>query len=162
MNLKIERILVCVDFSDYSLMALEYAAALAKDSDMQIIVYNVINQRDIDLVASVSKYAPDKLNIRDYITGVKKDRQLMLGNMIKANFPDEKMTIIIDAGVPFEAILKTIEAQDIDLVVMANKGRGNLSRVLFGSVAEKVFRHSPVPVVSVRDKNKFKRENHNI
>ena len=41
-------------------------------------------------------------------------------------------------------------------IKMANKGRGNLSRVLFGSAAEKVFRHSPVSVVSVRNKDTFK------
>ncbi|HKK00421.1 MAG TPA: universal stress protein [Desulfotignum sp.] len=41
------------------------------------------------------------------------------------------------------------------IIKMANKGRGNLSRVLFGSAAEKVLRHSPVPVVSVRNTDTF-------
>ena len=84
--------------------------------------------------------------------------------IIKENFFDEKsrMSMKIDVGIPFESILKAVETEDIDLVVMANKGRGNISRVLFGSAAEKVFRHSPVPVVSVRDKNKLKRGNNNI
>jgi nucleotide-binding universal stress UspA family protein len=62
-------------------------------------------------------------------------------------------------GLPAEQILKTIETESVNLIVMANKGRGNISRFLFGSTAEKVFRHSVVPVVSVRDRKLFKREN---
>jgi len=60
-------------------------------------------------------------------------------------------------GIPSEVILNTAEAEGVDLIMIANKGRSNLSRVLFGSVAEKVIRHSKVTVVSVRDSNTFKR-----
>ena len=80
--------------------------------------------------------------------------------LLKEYFFENKsdMNFKVDVGIPSEAILKTIETETIDLVVMANKGRGNISRFLFGSSAEKVFRHSPVPVVSVREPKKFKRE----
>jgi nucleotide-binding universal stress UspA family protein len=161
---KIKKILACVDFSEYSLMTLEYAVEIAKGTGIEIIVFNVINQRDINMVATVSHYAPYEIQVEGYIRDLKKDRHGKIKNIIKENFFDEKskMAIKIDAGIPFECILKTIETEEIDLVIMSNKGRGNLSRVLFGSVAEKVFRHSPVPVVSVRDKNKFKRRNNNI
>ena len=76
------------------------------------------------------------------------------------HFFDEKskLTTKIDTGVPFECILQAIETEGIDLVVMANKGRSNIARVLFGTAAEKVFRHSPVPVVSVRDRERFTRQ----
>jgi len=161
---KINKILACVDFSDYSLMTLEYAVGIAKGTDMQIVVFNVINQRDIYGIEKVSIFFPESFNIEKYIEDVKKDRYEKIKAIIKENFFDEisRMTIKIDRGIPFDVILKEIETEEIDLVVMSNKGRGNLSRVLFGSVAEKVFRHSPVPVVSVRDKNKFKRGNDNI
>jgi nucleotide-binding universal stress UspA family protein len=68
-----------------------------------------------------------------------------------------KMRIHIDVGIPFDAILKTIETEEVDLVVIASKGRSNLLGTLFGSNAEKVFRHSPVPVLSVRSRERFSR-----
>ena len=161
---KIKKILACVDFSDYSLMTLGYAVEIAIGTGIEIIVFNVINQRDLNGVEMVSTYFPEKLNVDDYVKEMKQDRRVKIKVLIKENFFDEKsrMSIKIDVGIPFESILKAVETEDIDLVVMANKGRGNLSRVLFGSAAEKVFRHSPVPVVSVRDKNNFKRRNNNI
>ncbi len=156
---KIKKFLACVDLSQYSLMTLEYAVEIAKKSEIQIVVFNVINQRDINAVEKVSKYFPEKANVENYIKELKKDRHKDMKNIIRENFFDDKslMSVKIDTGIPFECILKAVKTEDIDLIVMANKGRGNISRVFFGSAAEKVFRHSPVPVVSVRDKNKFKR-----
>ena len=141
---KIKNILACVDFSQYSLMTLEYAVELAKESEIQIIVFNVINQRDINAVEKVSKYFPEKVNTENYIKELKKDRHKEIKAIIKENFFNEKslMSIKIDTGIPFECILKAVETEEIDLIVIANKGRGNISRVLFGSV---------------RDKNQFQR-----
>lgn len=160
MNRKINKILACVDFSDYSLMVLTAALELSDMPHTQILVYNVINQRDINMLETVSRYVPDKINVETYVKNMKKERVGMIKLLLKEHFFEAKsqMNFKVDVGVPFEAILKTIEAEAIDLVVMANKGRGNLGRFLFGSTAEKVFRHSPVPVASVRDPKNFKRE----
>ena len=154
MNKKIQKILACIDFSEYSLMVLEYAVELAEASDIQILLYNVINQNNFYSIAMVSMYAqvqsPDENEIRE----MKEGRLEWMNELISTHFPGEKLNLgfKIDVGIPSDQILKTIEAEDIDLVVMANKGRGNMSRFLFGSSAEKVFRHSPVSVVSVRDR----------
>ncbi len=158
---KINKILACVDLSEYSLMTLKYSVEFAKGNQAQIIVFNVINQRDINGVEMVSGYFPgyfsNEVNVQDYIRELRKDRHERIKNMIDENFSDEKsmMTIKVDEGIPFECILNAAKTEEADLIVMANKGRGNLSRVLFGSVAEKVFRHSSVPVVSARDELKF-------
>jgi nucleotide-binding universal stress UspA family protein len=156
---KIKKILACIDLSDYSLMTLESAVELAKGNQADIILLNVINQRDIHGVQMVSGYFSSEITVEGYVKELRKERLGLIKKMIKENFFDEKsmMTIKIDLGIPFECILEAVETEGADLIVMANKGRGNLSRVFFGSVAEKVFRHSPVPVVSVRDKIKFKR-----
>ncbi len=160
MNKKINKILACVDFSDYALMVLDYSVALAKGSNTQIVVYNVINQRDVNLLEKVSPYAYGKISVKDYVRDQKKKIEGMIKGLIKKHFFEEKsiMSFKIDVGIPYEAILETIKTENIDLVVMANKGWENIEMVLFGNTAEKVFRHSPVPVVSVRDKKRFEKE----
>jgi nucleotide-binding universal stress UspA family protein len=96
--------------------------------------------------------------VEECVEDWKKDRHTQLRQLVKAHFFDDKskMHLMVDTGIPYERILKTAENENIDLIVIANKGRGNLSRVLFGSAAEKVFRHAKVPVVCVRDPEKFK------
>lgn len=155
---KIETILVCVDFSEYTRMTLESAVAIAGSTQAHIVVFNVINQRDVASVGMVSQFYPDRLNVDDYVRDVKKERHENLDLLISSDFAEykDKMTLIIDVGIPWERIIQAAETHQADLIVMANKGRGNLSRVLFGSMAEKVFRHSPIPVVSVRDPETFK------
>jgi nucleotide-binding universal stress UspA family protein len=58
--------------------------------------------------------------------------------------------IIIVKGVPFQEILETAKTQQVDLIVMGTFGRTGLQRVLMGSVAEKVVRLAPCPVLVVR------------
>ena len=160
MDKKIDRILACIDFSDYTLMVLEYAVELAKNSNIQVVVYNVINQKEVHMVEIANKYASSRISVEGYIKDLKKDREQEIKGLIKEHFSEEKSNISFkfDVGIPSEQILKTVQTENIDLVVMANKGRGNISRVFFGSAAEKVFRHSMVPLVSVRDRKIFKRK----
>ncbi|MDT8378461.1 MAG: universal stress protein [Desulfotignum sp.] len=155
---KINTILACVDFSEYTRMTLESAVAIARGSQAQIVAFNVINKRDVASVGMVSEYYPDRLNVDDYVRDVKKERLENLNLLINSDFAEykDKMTLIIDVGNPWESIIQAAVDHKAALIVMANKGRGNLSRVLFGSTAEKVFRHSPVSVVSVRDQEIFK------
>jgi nucleotide-binding universal stress UspA family protein len=139
-------------------MTLEFAVAIARGTQAKIVVLNIINQRDVASVGMVSQYYPERINVEDYARDLKEDRLEMLTTTINTDFSayKENMTMEIEVGIPWESIVQAAVLHKADLVVMANKGRGNLSRVLFGSVAEKVFRHSPVPVVSVRDPETFK------
>ena len=82
---KIKKILACIDLSQYSLMTLEYAVELAKGAEIQIIVFNVINQRDINGVEMVSNYFPNKISVEGYVKELKKDRHGMIKSMIKEN-----------------------------------------------------------------------------
>jgi len=55
---KIKKILVCVDFSKYSLMTLEYALEVAKGTQAHLFVFNVINQRDLEKVEKADSFLP--------------------------------------------------------------------------------------------------------
>jgi len=56
----------------------------------------------------------------------------------------------VRVGSPAEEIVKAARDTHADLIVIATHGRGGLSRVLFGSVTERVVRHAPCPVLTVR------------
>jgi nucleotide-binding universal stress UspA family protein len=63
------------------------------------------------------------------------------------------MRIIFKVGNPIDELLKLIVKENVDMIVMGVKGHSDLEHVLVGSVAEKLFRRSPVPVISFRDEN---------
>jgi nucleotide-binding universal stress UspA family protein len=60
-----------------------------------------------------------------------------------------KVRPIVDAGQPFGAIVDCAEKEGVDLIVMSSHGRSGLSRMLIGSVTDKILRGSPCPVLVV-------------
>ena len=70
---KIKKIMVAVDFSEYSQKIADHAGRLAEDLGAELIFVNVINQRDVDMVKQVTMYT-DKISVKDYVDGLKKDR----------------------------------------------------------------------------------------
>lgn len=153
----INRVMACVDFSDYSLETIESALAIVKGQQTEVVLFNVINSKDVDIVKNVGHHFPEIVNPDNYIKGIRRDRQQKIEKMIDEHFQDRKaqINIVLHVGIPYKAILDAIETEKIDLVVIASKGRSNLIGTLHGSTAEKVFRHSPVPVLSVRNREKF-------
>ena len=153
----INRVLTCVDLSEYSKMTIEYALEFVKGLNAEILLFNVINDKDIDAVKTLSPHFPGKFNLKSYIDRLKAERHLMIQDIIERHFLADKaqMKIFVHVGIPFDAIIKAIETENVDLVVIASKGKSNLIGTLHGSNAEKVFRHSQVPVLSVRNRDKF-------
>ncbi len=58
--------------------------------------------------------------------------------------------VILKAGVPHEEIVKTAAEERADLIVLGTHGRGGVERFFLGSVADRVIRTAPCPVVTVR------------
>lgn len=149
-----------MDLSDYTRMTIEEALTVTKGIPAEIVLLNVINNRDIDAIRTVSPYFPGNFSAETYIERISMERRQQITEMIDQLFPEDKprMRILIHVGIPYEAILKAIDKEKVDLVVLATKGKTNLAGTLHGSNAEKVFRHSPVPVLSARRRESFSRK----
>ncbi len=146
----VERILAAIGFSKYSQGIVECAARLAARLDSRLIVANVINIRDMEAVSGIQSmgYNVDPEEYRDVII---KERTALLEEMLeKVSIDKEKVKLIFRVGHPLDKLLEIIEEEKIDMVVMGPKGRTDLEHVLVGSVADKMFRHCPVPVLSYR------------
>ncbi|MEE4264758.1 MAG: universal stress protein [Desulfobacteraceae bacterium] len=148
---KIKKIMVAVDFSEYSPGVVDYAARLAEDLTAELIFVNVINQRDINMVKQVTMYT-DKISVKSYVDGLKQDRTEEMQKLVEEkNCTRIPNRFIIKTGTPFEELIRAADQEKAGMVVMGTKGRGNIAGILLGSQAEKMFRHCPVPLLSIRE-----------
>ena len=134
---RFQRILVTTDFSDGTPDALAYAFSVAQENESQISLLHVIH----DVAADVSGKYRDSL-----IEGVHKQ----LNDLVPAeakNWCD--VNTRVDTGIPYRIILRILEDEKIDLVVMNIHGKGMLDRALLGSTAERVVRVAPCPVMLI-------------
>ena len=83
-------------------------------------------------------------SIARYMEGVAKDAAAELERAGVSASPEVVIATKVD-----EAILEKAIEVDADMIVMGTHGRRGLSRAVIGSVADRVLRHSPVPVVLV-------------
>jgi len=147
---EINKILTAICFSDYCGETFTYATRLALQLNAELVVANVINQRAVEGISTIQAMGYD-VSVDDYIKGVKEEGTAQLEKMIDGSgFPKEKIKVIFKVGSVFDQLLKIIKEEQIDLVVMGSKGQSDHPHLLVGSVAEKMFRHSPVSVTFYR------------
>ena len=154
----VKRILAALCLSEHSAGVFQQAVELAEQYDAELYVVNVVDIKDVEDTAVIESMGYD-LHSDDFRKGAKEERRERLAEVIKGSpIPKEKLHLLIRVGHPVEKILQTIEEERIDLVVIGAKGKSNLPYFMVGSVAEKLFRHSPVTVVSHRDRRNHGRK----
>ena len=148
--INIKNILVPTDFSDFSRYALNYAVAFAQAFGAKITLIHVTPERELDSIRQVSTYfEPGQLEnlLKERESEDRKQLEEFILAELKKGITVET---IHKVGIPFLDIIKTAKQRGVDLIVIATHGRSGLSHMLFGSVAEKVVRQAPCPVLSIR------------
>jgi nucleotide-binding universal stress UspA family protein len=149
MTQTIQKIAVPIDFSPFSRAAVSYAAVLAKFFNAAMVLINVIDDRGLDRLRRFSGGA-GAFNRKRFEKERAADRMRRLQS-IATEMEQQGLSIethvLVD--VPFRGVLKCVAQSKSDFLVMASKGRTNTADVLVGSCAEKLFRRSPVPVLSI-------------
>ena len=145
--MEIHKILVPLDFSDYSEQALHWAVGLAETWQAQILVLHVVPRTSYPVMVTGGFDIGDfEAGLR---AGVEAQAKEFMAKVQNRGVPIEVRTLV---GEPFHDICHTAEHEGSDLIVMGSHGRTGLSHVLLGSVAERVVRHAPCPVLVVRRK----------
>ena len=153
----INKIMAAVGFTEYSEGLLKYATRIAEGMNAELIVASIINVRDVEAISSVASMGYE-VDGKNYVSAIKADRLQTLKRILaKISYPADKVRTIFKVGYPVHELLQIAMAENVDLVVMGIKGRSNLETFLMGSVAEKVFRRSPIPILSYRDEKNAQR-----
>jgi nucleotide-binding universal stress UspA family protein len=140
--INLERILLPTDFSDCSARARSYACELAKRFQAEIHLLHVVAPV---VVPAYVGYMPEELAQPE--EGAKRE----LEEWDDPALADAtKVVRAVASGTPFVEIVRYAREHELDLIVMGTHGRSGLTHALMGSVAEKVVRKAPCPVLTVR------------
>ena len=145
-----QKILLPTDGSKFAEKAADHAIWIASKSGAEIIVLNVIETSSLvglpaeDLIVRIKEMLKEEgrrslERISEMVTEEEKELKI----------EDIKVNLKTEEGSPADAILKTVEKEDVDLVVMGTSGKHGLDRFLLGSVTEKVVRSAKCPVLAV-------------
>jgi nucleotide-binding universal stress UspA family protein len=146
---RIQRILVPIDFSTASRAALEQAIMLAEAFDARIDALHVWEPAPAVTPAQLGWMAADA---GTFCARVEKELQERVEALVAEVAPKsrDRIHIIVEAGYVAHTILEKLGETAYDLVVMGTHGRRGFKHLVLGSVAERLVRSAPCPVLTTR------------
>jgi nucleotide-binding universal stress UspA family protein len=135
-----KHILVATDFSEHAAHAFDVAIGIARKLDARVTLMHAYYLPPVAYDGGLT------WPIEDLSSLAKKDFERVVSEAKQA-FPQLESTF--ESGYPSETIIATAERVGADMIVIGTHGRRGLPRMLLGSVAEKVVRTSPLPVLTI-------------
>lgn len=155
-----KRILCPVDLSSFSLDALRLAVRIAETNDAMLDVLHVIHNPFDEIYmtgitqadpASMEGYTTEPQARAKILRATEESSEILLKQFCREVIPSHiKVRYHVRKGDPFENILESAEDFLIDLIVLAAHGRTGIKRLVIGNVAEKIVRHAPCPVLTLK------------
>jgi nucleotide-binding universal stress UspA family protein len=145
----VKRILCPTDFSETAAAAERHAVALARALGAELVLLHVASEAPL---RRETLGTPEVRRVfesqRAWVTETlaARVRELTTGGVSARS--------VVKTGVPWREVVGAVEEEQADMIVMGTQGRTGLDRLLIGSVAERVVRHAPCPVLTVRPDNR--------
>jgi universal stress protein A len=146
--ISLQKILVATDFNHPSDAALAYGRELARSFAAQLVVLHVVENTFTDAVGAGGFALPDP----ELQTTVEAAGQRGVESLLTAEDRTvlRAQAVTVTSNAPAEAIAEYAKETGINLIVLGTHGRGVMAHLLLGSVAERVVRIAPCPVLTVR------------
>lgn len=141
----VREILVPIDFSEASKKALQYAVPFAEQFGARLTLLYVVEP------VNVPDFVSPLLMENDRVVKVAKGKLDLLCKQ-KAIDPRLVRKTLVRTGTPFQEITGAARTLKVDLIIIATHGRTGVKHALLGSTAERVLRHAPCPVLTVRER----------
>jgi nucleotide-binding universal stress UspA family protein len=142
----VKKILAPTDLSPNSRSGVQYALTAARELDAAVTIYHVVTGNE------VAKFRrPKKEPFADF-DDLMKAYEMRLRSFVEHNFAEitsVRVSQKVVFGTPEQKIIKAAKTEGVDWIIMATRGMSGLSRIVLGSVTEKVIRSAPCPVVAI-------------
>ncbi len=146
MTVQLRRILFPTDFSEPARQAQQYAMALADRFGAELHLLHVVPEIIRPLPDSSTSWTPPEVELKKHVAEANNHLLRGLGAEWAAQHVTARTTTF---GSIVDEIIKYASEHDIDLIVLGTHGHTGLSRLLIGSVAEKVVRLAACPVLTI-------------
>jgi nucleotide-binding universal stress UspA family protein len=142
--MEIHHIIAPTDFSEHSQQAIQYARELAQTFGATLVLLHVVELPP----SPIEGLPPSQLGG----TLLEDLEQQATSNLAQVLAKEAEVTVVrrVVVGIPYRRIVEVAEAEKVDLIVMATHGRTGFSHLFMGSVAERVVRTAPCPVLTIR------------
>ena len=149
---KYKKVLFCTDFSENADYAFDFAYGIAKRDEGTLYILHIIPYN------SNQAYAESFLAMED-LEKIQKAVEEDIANNYNEHYVNKiangiEYELVTKTGREDEEIIAFAKQEHVDIIVMGTHGKTGIEHVFFGSIAEKVLRHSPFPVFIVPDEQK--------
>lgn len=147
-----KRILVPIDFSDYSENALITAANFAKKFNFELVIVHMLELANTVITST-------GISAKETVFYLKLTEKKLNEFLDKEYLKGLKITPIIKHYKMFSELNELSKEEDISLIIMGSQGASGFKEIFIGSNAQKVIRHSDIPILVIKEEPKLSFEN---
>ncbi len=148
MKINLKKILCPVDFSESADHALKYALTLAEMAGAGLVLIHVVEAIFYPQSATLFEPLLGEVDLTMKLQSAFEEQLQQRISELKAEYANVRGKTV--TGNTFIEIIQAAREEGVDMIVMGTHGRTGLAHVLIGSVAEKVVRGAPCPVLTVK------------